>query len=310
MFAALVMGGSTLWIPILLISILIIAAIFATKIYRPVIQWLAGIGTRSSEGNYTLDEAIEAAGYSYDPKQDIFYSNMDAWQRDMGFCRLYDEASVPLGMIIDCEPIEFEYDGKRWLIEFWKGQYDLTTGGEIGIYTTKSSDINIPGIYNGPFYRSAGDEDVLSMSFSLKKKGKTLLTRQEKHWWLTGFKLGEFSEPSELTMDLSIILKDKTMCDAFVKGLTNTGYSKDEISINGNKVALRFDKPHTVQPITRTPEADLVIQIKNKLLCDKYQEITAGYDNFPDKIKAIKKQAPKLYENVINRQDKTAIWKV
>jgi hypothetical protein len=248
----------------------------------------------------SLEEAIEIAGYSYDPKQDIFYSNMDAWQRDMGYCRLYDEASVPLGMIIDCEPIEFEYDGKKWLIEFWKGQYDLTTGGEIGIYTTKSSDLNIPGIYNGPFYRSAGDEDILPMSFSLKKNGKTILTRQEKHWWLTGFKLGQFSEPSELIMDLSLTLKDKDMCNAFVKELNNVGYSKHEIKVNGNEVMLRFDKPRTVQPITRTPEADLVIQMKNKLLCDKYDEITAGYDNFPDKIKAIKEQAPKLYENLIN----------
>jgi hypothetical protein len=248
----------------------------------------------------SLEEAIEIAGYSYDPKQDIFYSNMDAWQKDMGYCRLYDEASVPLGMIIDCEPIEFEYDGKKWLIEFWKGQYDLTTGGEIGIYTTKSSDINIPGIYNGPFYRSAGDEDILPMSFSLKKNGKTILTRQEKHWWLTGFKLGQFSEPSELIMDLSLTLKDKDMCNAFVKELNNVGYSKYEIKVNGNEVKLRFDKPRTVQPITRTPEADLVIQMKNKLLCDKYDEITAGYDNFPDKIKAIKEQSPKLYENLIN----------
>jgi hypothetical protein len=247
-----------------------------------------------------LEEAIEAAGYYYDAKQDIFYSNMDVWQRDMGYCRLYDEASVPLGMIIDCEPIEFEYDGKRWLIEFWKGQYDLTTGGEIGIYTTNGPDLNIPGIYNGPFYHSASDEDMMNITFKLKKKGKTLLTRKEKHWWLTGFKLGEFSEPSELTMDLSITLKDDAMRNVFVKELVNVGYSKDEVTIDGNKVALIFDKPRTTQPVTRTPEADWVIQRKNKLLCDKYEEITGAYDKFPDKIKAIKVQAPKLYENIIN----------
>jgi hypothetical protein len=247
-----------------------------------------------------LEEAIEAAGYCYDAKQDIFYSNMDVWQRDMGYCRLYDEASVPLGMIIDCEPIEFEYDDKRWLIEFWKGQYDLTSGGEIGIYTTNGPDLNIPGIYNGPFYHSASDDDMMQMTFNLKKNGKTLLTRKEKHWWLTGFKLGEFSEPAELTMDLSITLKDEIMRNTFVKELMNVGYSEDEVIISGNKVALKFDKPRTTQPVTRTPEAEWVIQRKNKLLCDRYEEITGPYDNFPDKIKAIKEQAPKLYENVIN----------
>jgi len=56
-------------------------------------------------GNDELDKAIEIAGYSYDPKQDIFYSTMDPWQRDIGYCRLYDELAAPLGMIIDCEPI-------------------------------------------------------------------------------------------------------------------------------------------------------------------------------------------------------------
>ena len=35
---------------------------------------------------------------------DIFYSLNDCWQRDFGYCRLYDEACAPLAMIIDCEP--------------------------------------------------------------------------------------------------------------------------------------------------------------------------------------------------------------
>ena len=37
-------------------------------------------------------------------------------------------------MIIDCEPICFMYGGKNWMIELWKGQYGLETGGEIGVY--------------------------------------------------------------------------------------------------------------------------------------------------------------------------------
>ncbi len=36
-------------------------------------------------GNAELDKAIEIAGYSYDPKQDIFYSTMDPWQRNVGY---------------------------------------------------------------------------------------------------------------------------------------------------------------------------------------------------------------------------------
>ena len=97
----------------------------------------AGNGANNGTGDATFDKAIDICGYAYDPNQDIFYSKMDAWQRDFGYCRLYDETASPMGMVIDCEPIYFVYSGKRWLIEMWKGQYDLTTGGEVGVYTTE-----------------------------------------------------------------------------------------------------------------------------------------------------------------------------
>ena len=295
------------WFPVLLIAILIIVSIYTSRIYRRFPQWLTSfkamlaiIGFKRQIDQETLDKVIATAGYSYDPKQEIFYSNMNAWQRKLGYCRLYDESAASLGMIIDCEPIYFTYGGKRWLIEFWKGQYDLTTGCEIGVYTTGGFDLNIPSVFKGPFYHAATNEELLQMSLSLKRNGKTLLTRTEKHWWLTGFRLGEFSEPSELTMDIEIILKDAAMRDAFVKGLKNAGYSDDEITVNGNTVGLRFDKPRTEQPTTRTTETDRIIQWKNKLLCDKYRDITDPYDNLLDKINAILEQAPDLINETIN----------
>lgn len=138
------------------------------------------------------------------------------------------------------------------------------------------------------------------MTFVLKKNGKTLFMRKAKHWWLTGFKLGEFSEPSELTMLLKITLKDEIMRNAFVQGLKKAGYSKNEIGINENVVGIKFNFPRTPQPITRTRETDCIIQKKNKLLCDMYQEITRPYNNFPDKMRAIQEQAPHIFEKIIN----------
>ena len=309
-----------LWILVILASILIILAIFAPKIYWRIPQWISwGVTTLiailvgkkkkdndkpnkddTSNNEDDLYKAIEAAGYSYDPKQDIFYSNMDAWQRNMGYCRLYDEAAAPMGMIIDCEPIYFEYDRKRWLIEFWKGQYDLTTGCEIGIYTTEEPDLNIPGVFKGPFFQCARDEDHLHMDYYVMKNGETLFGREDKHWWLTGFKLGEFSEPSELTMYLTITLKDEDMRDAFVVGLLNAGYLENEVIISENTIGLKFDKTHTQQPITRIEETDRIIQMKNQILCEQYREITGPYDTFPEKMKAIQEQSSELYESVLN----------
>lgn len=294
----------------LLPVLLAVVIIFVSKKHPHPNQWISGTmaalraiftgsGASKGTGIYELDTVIEVSGYSYDSKQDIFYSNMDAWQRSVGYCRLYDEAAAPMGMIIDCEPIYFEYDGKRWMVEFWKGQYDLTTGCEIGVYTTEGPDLDIPGVFNGTFYNCASNEDLLQISYSLKKNNEVLFTREDKHWWLTGFKLGEFSEPSDLTMDINITLKDETMRNAFVKGLKNANYTDDEIIQNGTTVSLRFSETHVPQPFTRTKETDSIIQWKNKQLCDKYQDITKNCINMPDKIQTIMEQAPEMYEEIM-----------
>jgi len=249
-------------------------------------------------GNQELDKAIAIAGYSYDPKQDIFYSNMDPWQRDIGYCRLYDEAAAPFGMIIDCEPIYFEYDGRKWMIGLWKGQYDLVTGCEVGVYTG-ALDLKIPSVFSSTFYKSVSNTDLLQMFFALKKNGNTLFTREGEHWWLTGFKLGEFSEPSELEMEIKITLDNGMMRDAFVTGLRSAGYSEDEFTIDRSSVSFTFGIPHTPQPITRTKRSDRIIQKKNEQLCKMYQDITRPYATIPDKVKAIKEQEPKMYEKFI-----------
>mgnify|MGYP002352953328 CR=1 FL=1 len=64
---------------------------------------------------------------------------------------------------------------------------------------------------------------------------------------------------------------------------------------------LTYNTPHTPQPITRTPETDRIIQVKNKLLCEKYKDIVKVYDNFTDKINAVQKYAPELYEEIIDK---------
>jgi len=253
----------------------------------------------SRTGDDTLDELIDKAGYSYDPEQDIFYSKMNAWQRKFGYCRLYDEAAAPSGMILDCEPITFEYDGKRWLIQLWKGQYYMNTGCEIGVYIARQPDMMIPGVFDGTFYKAVSGKDRLFLFYSLMKNGKELFRRGEKHWWLTGFKLGEFSEPDELSMNIRIVFKDGQMCDAFVKALQDVGYRKYEIMRNGFTVGFRFWHTHTPQPLTRTEDTDWIIQRNNERLCERYQEITAQYDTWPEKLKALQEQEPFLYRAVL-----------
>ena len=274
------------------------------KLLSNIIKIIKGLfssdGASEETVEQTFEELLDITGYSYDEKQDIFYSNMNAWQRKFGYCRLYDEAAAPWGMIIDCEPIYFEYENKNWLIEFWKGQYDMTTGCEIGVYTSKEKSLVVPSVFDGTFYECVADDDLLDISCTLMKNGKTILKRSDKHWWLTGFKLGEFSQPSDLSMSIRIIFKDNLMRNAFVEALKKAGYKENEIIVYFKTVSLNFDKPYTTQPFTRTKKTDWIIQKKNKKLCSIYRSLTKEYDNMPDKIKAIQIRAPEIYKIFVN----------
>lgn len=247
-----------------------------------------------------LNRDLKPFGFAYDPSQDIFYSLMDCWQRNFGYCRLYDEASAVFSMIIDCEPIYFRYGGKKWLIEFWKGQYGMTTGGEVGIYYTSEPDLDIPGIFSGTFYHCVKDEDRINMSFILRKNDNILIARSAYHWWLTGFKLGEFSQPSELTMDIILDLHDRQMTEAFVRGLKEAGYSDDEYGVRGRRVYIHFDKPHTPQPFTRNPLTVNIMQRNNRSFCEAYQYLTQAYTNTLDKLSAVKQISPQMYSQILN----------
>ena len=66
-----------------------------------------------------LNDLIAPFGFCYSPCQDIFTSRVDAWQREFGYCALYDQAAPFAQMVIDCEPVYFDYEGRTWLIELW-----------------------------------------------------------------------------------------------------------------------------------------------------------------------------------------------
>ncbi len=302
-----------LWFSIFLIAIFVVA-LAGPILYEHISSWLSyKLATRryyraaakdysqqrdDDDDGSTIDELIGTAGYAYNPKKDIFFSTMYAWQRNMGYCRLYDEAAAPLGMIIDSEPIRFSYGGKRWLIEFWKGQYGMTTGCELGVYSSNWPDLNIPGVFDGTFYSCASNKDRLNMGFILYKNGEKIMTRKGKHWWLTGFKLGEFSEPSELSMDVYITLKNRSMRDAFLQSLQKEGYTEGQYEVRGNTVALHYDKPHTRQPYTRSATTDKLMLAQLKRNCEIYQVLTKGFTSLKDKVSAVKEGSPEVYSEL------------
>lgn len=255
------------------------------------------IYVRNAMKNKQLQKAVRDSGFDYDVKQDIFYSLMNPWQRGYGYRRLYDELCAPLSLIVDSEPIYFYYDGRNWLIEFWKGQYGMTTGSEVGIYAKEGAKLDNP---SAAVYESASNKDRLFISFNLIKNREKLFTRTDKHWWLTGFILGEFSQPSELNMQILITFKSNDMRDAFIKGLKKTGYKENEYFVSRKTVGVLFDKPHSEQPFTRTPFTDAITQEKNLFLCKSFVELTSSNERIGDKISVIANSSPELLLHVLN----------
>jgi hypothetical protein len=274
------------------------------EVIHPVTEIVGSTTERLEE----LNRELMPFGFTYEPYQDIFFSLLNPWQRELGYCRLYDEASVIMSMVIDCEPIRFEYAGRRWLIEFWKGQYGMTTGGEVGIYYTEWPDLNIPGVFNGTFYYCVRDEDLINMSFILKKRGNILFTRSGYHWWLTGFKLGEFSKPSELSMDITLDLYDRKMANAFVDALIKAGYTDEEFLQQGRRVIVRFDKPHTKQPLTRSGLTEFIAMRNNESLCVSYNTLTESYTDTLDKLEIVRSESPSMYNQILNLGKPKAVF--
>ena len=242
-----------------------------------------------------LGRVVYAAGFAYLPKEDIIYSTMNNVQRMGGYCRGYDDAAIAINSVIDCEPIYFCYDGYEWMIELWKGQYGIETGGEIGVYyREQDKPLTIAEeTVMGKLYSCVPDERMLNLRFVLYKNHCPLFERGwERHWWLTGFHWGILSEPEQLTMAVGICFPERWMQQAFVRqGLEGLGYSYVE---TGNcSVEFCFDRPMTRQPDVREKLRKSVQAIN--------QENVNVYNSFRRKY-GITVNDPNIINQAINRQ--------
>lgn len=185
-----------------------------------------------------LNELIAPFGYSYNLSQDLFSSRIDAWQRSFGYGSLYDNAASHLGIVFDCFPVYFNYQGRTWLIELWKGQYGINTGCEIGIYY--ADRILHEDELENTIFQSVSDSDMLPMAFTLQRIEDNIACLAGKHWWLTAFRPGCFSQPSDLRMHASITFPTAEMTNAFVKELLHSQPSVYDIRRHFNRITFSF----------------------------------------------------------------------
>lgn len=210
-------------------------------------------------------DGLSVAGFAYHSEKDIFYSTKNAWQKNFGYTHMYDVFAPVFRMIIDTESIKFHYDNKNWLISFWKGQYGIVTGAEIGIYCTKNPKVN-----KKTLYLPVKDSEMLDMRLILYKKGEVLTKVEAKHWWLAIFKLGMFSKPKDLTMDVKLTFSNQDMLHAFLKSFKKLGYKEKHYTIINNTFYFTFIKPRTPRVWTRFWLADKIRQFFNKKNVELY----------------------------------------
>lgn len=218
-------------------------------------------------GKFSYD-GISILGFSYDAQNDLFYSTKGAWQRQFGYCHLYDVAAPLFAMVIDTEPVRFYYNNKNYLLSFWKGQYGMVTGCEVGVYYTNQKLID-----KNTLYLPVKDSDMLDISVVLYRKGEKIASVSKRHWWVTIFKLGMFSNPRDLSMDIQITFPNSDMLNAFLKSFKKLGYKDKNYEINNRTFSFTYKRPHTRKVWTRFFIADFFRQrfnYHNVKLYDKY----------------------------------------
>lgn len=221
-----------------------------------------------------LNDLIEPFGYSYILSQDIFTSRIDAWQREFGYCQLYDKAASHFNMIFDCLPVYFDYQKKTWLIELWKGQYGINTGCEIGVYY--ADRILKEDELEHTLFQCADEENMQKLYFNLYRNGQNIAHLCKVHWWLTAFSTGCFSKPSDLTMRVSVSLHDEDMADAFVRGLIRAGYNRESIRVCCNTVSFTFAHSLPVCGIWKKLRIRIA-QCINRFWCKVYLFVTRPF---------------------------------
>lgn len=173
-----------------------------------------------------LAEFISVMGYDYDPRQDIFYTSLDNWQRQGNFVAHYDTAAHYINMNYKTIRIDFgPSEGLNWRMQLWKGEYGVFGGCEAGIYTADPDK-------NAMLYSATDNDHMLQWESALYlsrddfKNNKIWFYREwQSHWWLTGFKSGVVN-PEDIVMFLHVRMRSSQMANQFEEALISSGYKK------------------------------------------------------------------------------------
>jgi hypothetical protein len=267
---------------IIIIAFVILFFLFFIFLYKRAYSFSKVRSLSEAKKHRLLNKLLSPYGFSYSPESDIFTSNTDAWQRDLGYETFYDLTSLSMNMVLDCEPIYFNYQNKTWLFEFWKGQYGINTGAEAGIYHADS--IVPPMLRPQTVFQAADQEEMLPLELHLTGPEGTIFHLHKSHWWLSGFIKGVTTLPEDLMLKIGITFPNEEMSGAFMRALENLGYKKEEIQVDDQTVSFYFTHPRNIPDIPYDVWVQSYVFWKSGLFCRLYLWITGPFNATADRL--------------------------
>lgn len=242
-----------------------------------------------------LSVLTEPFGFVYEPVEDIFISRLDAWQREQGYMALFDRLAPKFNMIFDAYPVYFDYKDKTWLIEFWKGQYGINTGAEVGIYHANRL---IPKEQRKWIqYNAVSDEEMPLVGVCLERRGQKLFSRKKYHWWLAAFRMGTFSWPKDLTMYANISFADSLAAQAFCQGLEEAGFAKEKYRMKNRRVSIVLDEAYKYKGLEKLHRT--IVQNINKCFCGLYWFVTLPFTKTADRMLFLYELLPWCFKHML-----------
>lgn len=126
-----------------------------------------------------------------------------------------------------------------------------------------------------------------------------MFRREKKHWWLTGFALGEFSWPGELMLEVSVTFPNVEMLEAFLEGCYRAGYQPEDLHIWYKKVTFRLYQPKAKQPSKYGKIFGRWIQWQNAHNCKLYHRVTKDFTRTIDKLDYLMQAYPRIFGIII-----------
>lgn len=286
--------GKIGWVIGVLLFALVVWVIWRRKMCKRKIRRMG-----REEKQELLSELTAPFGFLYDATQEVFVSRIEAWQRKEGYEALFDNLAPNFNMIMDVFPVYFDYRDKTWLIEFWKGQYGINTGAEVGVYHANRL---IPKSQRKKVhYNAVSDEEMPLIGVCLERRGQRLFSMKKYHWWLAAFRMGTFSQPEELFMYVTITFSDTAAAEAFGQGLEEAGCLRWQYKVRGRRVMVTLDylcaslkKTNKIAAIQRK-----LVQCMNCFYCRLYRIVTYPFKSTEDRMLFLYEQLPWCFRHML-----------